>query len=87
MYLDLSHKSDNYKEFVVVHEFGHALGLGHEHQRSDFQACVAPYLDKTKMEQTFKKLELPSVSKILSLTNVIHCKITLVKKNYANRFS
>ena len=51
MWLDLSKGSDRYKEHLVVHEFGHALGLGHEHQRSDFWKCIAPYLDKTEMEK------------------------------------
>ena len=54
MWLDLSLKNDNYNEHLVVHEFGHALGLGHEHQRSDFQACIAYFLDETKMS---KKLQ------------------------------
>ena len=61
MYLDLSGKNDNYNQFVVVHEFGHVLGLGHEHQRSDFRPCLIPYLDKTKMEQTFKELKVPGM--------------------------
>ena len=54
MWLDLSHKDDNYNEYLVVHEFGHALGLGHEHQRSDFRACIISFLDETKMS---KKLQ------------------------------
>ena len=35
----------------MVHEFGHALGLGHEHQRSDFQVCIIPFLDDAKMRK------------------------------------
>ncbi len=34
MWLNLS-DGDRHKEFLVMHEFGHALGLGHEHQRSN----------------------------------------------------
>lgn len=51
MWLDLSGKDKNYNEHLVVHEFGHALGLGHEHQRSDFRDCVIPFLDETKMRK------------------------------------
>ncbi len=41
MCLDFSHLSDSNlsdkeKKSYVLHEFGHALGLDHEHQRSDF---------------------------------------------------
>lgn len=51
MYLDLSDDDDCYKEHLVVHEFGHVLGLGHEHQRSDFWECVKPFIDESKLRK------------------------------------
>ena len=54
MWLDLHSNSgldDDYKKHLVVHEFGHALGLGHEHQRSDFWKLIKPYVDIEKMKK------------------------------------
>ena len=51
MWLDLNVSGDNYKKHVVIHEFGHALGLGHEHQRSDFWKLIKPYVDITEMKK------------------------------------
>ena len=42
---------DSFKKHLVVHEFGHALGLGHEHQRSDFWKILKPYLNEKEMKQ------------------------------------
>ena len=34
---------------LVIHEFGHALGLCHEHQRHDFWKTVEPFMDTERM--------------------------------------
>ena len=52
MWLDLHSKpsDDRYKKHLVIHEFGHALGLGHEHQRSDFWKHIKRFVDLVEME-------------------------------------
>jgi len=46
MMLDLgSHSNINVQASLVIHEFGHALGLEHEHQRSDFWNILEPLVN------------------------------------------
>lgn len=47
--LDLREVDQTAKEHNIVHEFGHALGLQHEHQRSDFWEHASKFIDMTKM--------------------------------------
>ena len=54
MWLDLS-EDGYYREYVVVHEFGHILGLEHEHQRSDFWEKVGPHLNTKQMKVDIEK--------------------------------
>ena len=49
--------TDFYKKHVVIHEFGHVLGLTHEHQRSDFWKLIKPYIDTDLMKRDLKVTE------------------------------
>ena len=51
MWLDFSKGDRNYHEHITVHEFGHSLGLEHEHQRSDFWEKIEPFMDTNKMKE------------------------------------
>ena len=59
MWLDLNVSGDNYKKHLVIHQFGHALGLGHEHQRSDFWKHIRPYVDITEMKKDLGLAKYP----------------------------
>jgi len=48
MSLNLTQNVHNNKH-IVIHEFGHALGLEHEHQRSMFWSIAVEHIDVNKM--------------------------------------
>ena len=51
MYLNLFKKSEADQRSLVLHEFGHALGLDHEHQRSDFWKVLERFtIGKKRMQ-------------------------------------
>ena len=49
MVLSLKGFTKTQQKSIVIHEFGHALGLEHEHQRSDFWDVVGEFFDQDKM--------------------------------------
>ena len=55
------------QKFHVIHEFGHALGLEHEHQRSDFCEVASKFIDidKMKADDRLKKVDFPKDMEVL----------------------
>ena len=51
MQLNLGGHTPDLQESLVVHEFGHALGLEHEHQSSDFWDVLGKHLDVNEMKK------------------------------------
>ncbi len=51
MMLDLKNYTRDFRKYLVVHQFGHALGLEHEHQRLDFWNVIGKHIDIDKMEK------------------------------------
>ena len=58
MWLDLSPGAPfGYREYTIVHEFGHVLGLGHQHQRKhlaealDKEATISWMINKCNMDK------------------------------------
>ena len=41
IWLNLSAPHDGYREYIVLHEFGHVLGLGHEHQMRQLAGALS----------------------------------------------
>lgn len=55
MVLDLAGKSSTDIQFNVVHEFGHALGLCHEHQHPKYLEVMSDFQDEFKMHDLFRQ--------------------------------
>ena len=50
MNLYLKGLSYKFQRFLVIHEFGHVLGLEHEHQRSDFWKVASKFIKASAMK-------------------------------------
>ena len=61
MQLNLGGHTPELQESLVIHQFGHALGLGHEHQQADFWNVVGRHLDieQMKMDPFVNSLQTP----------------------------
>ena len=51
MMLNLKGLVWEFQKSLVIHEFGHALGLDHEHQRSDFWDSMKMHINLTKVPE------------------------------------
>ena len=84
MQLNLKECSPELQQMIVVHQFGHALGLEHEHHHSDLCEILDKHLDDEKMDtvyiesgMTFEK-EWPWSSTVQEKTeydpkSIMHC--------------
>lgn len=49
MWLDLGDDNDDWKKYLILHQFGHVLGLGREHQRSEVWQCLRSFINESVM--------------------------------------
>lgn len=61
MVLDLFGKSSTDIQFNIVHEFGHALGLYHEHQHPKYLEVMSKFQDEFKMYDLFRRPDKESM--------------------------
>ena len=61
MSLNLGIGDDSFKRHLILHEFGHALGLMHEHQRPEFKRAAEKFIDFSAMEDHLKRMKFPTI--------------------------
>ncbi|CAL4066137.1 unnamed protein product, partial [Meganyctiphanes norvegica] len=68
---------------IVTHELCHALGLYHEHQRSDRDEYLAINLDNIRVgyNSEFKKKRDEQFSIPFDLTSIMHYSVKVFSKN------
>ena len=72
--LNLNCPEEKDRRSLVIHEFGHVLGLGHEHQRKDFWKAIKKHIDMKKMKHdpwvtdNFFKAKTKKVTRFLAST-------------------
>ncbi|XP_064383861.1 uncharacterized protein LOC135332882 isoform X2 [Halichondria panicea] len=70
MVLNLRGLPAHLQRSLVIHEFGHALGLDHEHQRSDFWDAMSGYFERgnippTQASRVLKKMDSIDFDQVL----------------------
>ena len=61
MSLNLGIGDDAYKRYQILHEFGHAMGLMHEHQRPKFKHAARMFIDFSAMEEDVLRMGFPTI--------------------------
>ena len=64
MVLSLGGQPRHIQKSLVIHMFGHALGLDHEHQRSDFWDLMGKYFDRQAIPENQQ-------SRVLKKTDIL----------------
>ena len=70
MVLSLRAHSPDIQRSLVIHEFGHALGLEHKHQRSDFWDVLEKHFDLGSIKEDKRLAQLKDWSRLKGNTHL-----------------